>query len=97
MDADRHQIHAGTSPSRSDASTWVTLDGEVVVFDERTSTAVVLNRSASALWEAIDGSATIGAIAAGIAEVASMPVAQLEGQIVDAVRDMVDRGLVSVD
>ena len=94
---DRGTFHTGVAPAHSSHVVWVDLDGEVVIFDERTNVTVVLNRTASTLWQVFDGTTTLGAIAAEFIATANAPAETIESEIVAVTRQLADRHLLRLD
>ena len=86
-------IDAGFSPARHEAVASVELEGEVVVYHEQTNSTMVLNRTASTLWQCLDGTTTLAAIAADFADVYHEPVATVEADVVALARQMAEYGL----
>ena len=59
----------------------VELDGEAVVYDERSSQLHLLNPTATLVFKLCDGSVTVKELAADMADVFSVPVQDVEREI----------------
>jgi len=70
------------------------LGEEAVLFDSRTSTAHVINRTAAEVWELCDGSRTIEEVAAVLGERYPDARDQLTGDIVELVCAFEGKGLL---
>jgi PqqD family protein of HPr-rel-A system len=66
--------------------TVVELDGEAVIYDERTSDLHHLNPTATIVFGLCDGTATMPEIATDIAEAFGVPAAEVEAQVRSLVR-----------
>lgn len=74
--------------------TTVELDGEAVLYDERTHTAHVLNGTAAVLWSCFDGSASLAEIIGDVADVYGAPAAMVEEDVVGLARRLGSQGLL---
>lgn len=80
------RVHAGVAE--------VELDGETVVYDERSGGLHRLNAPATIVWKCLDGDVTVAELAAEIAEVSGAEPAQIEADVLAAVRDFEALGLL---
>ncbi len=73
-------------PKIREGLTVVELDGEAVIFDERTSDLHHLNPTATIVFGLCDGSATIADISKDISQAFGMPAEEVEGQVRTLIR-----------
>lgn len=86
-------IDADFSPARSEAVAWVELEGEVVVYHEGSNSTMVLNHTASTLWQVLDGTTSLATLAADFADVYDEPVATVEADVLALAHRMGEYGL----
>ena len=72
----------------------VVLDGEAVIYDDRTGDLHNLNPTATIVFGLCDGTGTIKELAADVAEAFVMPVSEIEPQIRGLVRQFRKAGLL---
>ena len=83
-----------TSPRVRRDLTVVELDGESVVYDERTRTLHHLNATATVVFSLLDGSSTVSGLAGDLAGAFHLPADQIEGQIASVVETFRSAGLL---
>jgi Coenzyme PQQ synthesis protein D (PqqD) len=88
-------IGPGSALERSSDVAWVELDGEVVVYHEPTASAMVLNTTASLLWQLLEPGLSLGSIACELAEAYEAPAEDIEHDLVLAARELGLRGLLA--
>lgn len=87
-------IGLDTSVRHSSAVVSVELDGETVLYHEEFGTLHALNRTASVVWEQLDGSATVGEVARLLAAAADADAGTVESDVLDVVQQMGRLGLL---
>lgn len=75
---------------------FLEIEGEIVIYDELDDSIHQLNPTASMIWQACDGSATITELAAEFSEASGVPHTQIERDVTAAVRQLADAGLMQV-
>lgn len=70
------------------------LDGEVVLYDEQTGRVHVLNHSGAVVWQLLDGTASVGEIAAAIAEASGGDLDAVTFDVLALVRMLADLGVL---
>ena len=75
-------------PTARQDLTVVELDGEAVIYDERTGELHHLNPTATIVFDLCDGTQTIPQMAADIAAAFGMPLAEVEPQVRTVVADL---------
>ena len=83
------------APRRHPGTTSVELDGEVVAY--RDGAMHRLDRIATMLWNAFDGSTTLGELADDLSAVYSEPRDKILGDIVACVAELSRQGLLAPD
>lgn len=78
---------------RSDVA-WVEIDGEVVVYDAASASSYLLNPTAGLIWSSLDGTGTLGEIAADLAEAFGADPEQVIVDVIAAVVDFAGKGLI---
>jgi len=73
-------------PKRRADLAVVQIDGEAVIYDERSGHIHRLNQTATLVFECCDGRSTIPDVAADFAAVYGAPVGQMERQIRSVIR-----------
>ncbi|MDX1621290.1 MAG: PqqD family protein [Nitriliruptorales bacterium] len=74
----------------------VEIDREGVLFDPETRGLHVLNATALAVWESLDGASTVGQIASRLAATHGADPAVVRAGVLDVLRDFAARGLLEV-
>lgn len=77
--------------------TFQEIDGESVVYDEASGQVHHLNNTATIVFTLLDGSASIGEIAADIAEAAELPLNEIQFQVHRLVEEFHTAGLLEGD
>ncbi len=72
------------------------LDDQAVLYDESSARPVLLNVSASAVWAALDGTSSVGRIAADLAAQFGADPDTVLRDVTAAVRSFTELGLVTV-
>jgi len=72
----------------------VELDGESVLYDGLTGALHLLDPIATVVWERLDGSMTIGLLAAELAQAFQAETAIVEADIIALVRHLAAQGLL---
>ena len=78
---------------RSDVA-WVEIDGEVVVYDAARASSYLLNPTGGLIWSALDGTGTLGEIAADLADAFGADPEQVIVDVIAAVVDFAGKGLI---
>ena len=79
--------------ARSDVAS-VELDGEIVLYDDGRRRLHRLNPTASTLWQCLDGSATLGEIAADMAEAYDVELTEVLPEVLSLTRSFAAEGLL---
>jgi Coenzyme PQQ synthesis protein D (PqqD) len=69
---------------------------EMVVYDTVSSQAASLNETARILWELCDGTRTVNALSAELAEYFGIAIEETQSSVREAVEKLCELGLVSV-
>lgn len=70
------------------------VDGEMVLYDGTTGALHVLNRSASLVWQCLDGTVTLAALASEMAAVADADPGRVRGDVVAVTAEFGRLGLL---
>jgi hypothetical protein len=81
-------------PRPAEAITSVELDGEVVLYDDRTLGLHLLNDTAASAWLLADGSRTVDAIVDQLSAAYGVDVDAIHDQVVGLVRELGSQGLL---
>ena len=81
-------------PARSADTFVVELEGEAVVLDERANRLHLLNRTATLVWNCLDGEVDIAGLAREISEVLELPFEQGLAETLSVVTDLAAEGLI---
>lgn len=81
-------------PARSMSAYVVELDGEAVVLDEAANRLHLLNRTATLIWNCLDGEVDISGLAAEIGEVLDLPRREVLADTLAVIRDLGAEGLL---
>lgn len=81
-------------PQRRDDLTVVVLDGEAVIYDERSEELHHLNTPATVVFEMCDAETTVEQMAAEIAEAFGMDATDVEPDVRTAVDSLAEAGLL---
>jgi hypothetical protein len=84
---------AFTATARSDVVA-VDVDGEIILYDDSRGVLHRLNPTASALWQCLDGSGTLGEIAADMADVFQVSEDRVLADVLIAAREFARQGLL---
>ena len=90
--------NAVTAPQRPvarDDLTVIELDGEAVVYDERTGNLHHLNQTATLIFSLCDGTGTARELSVDIARASNLRVEQIEPQVRSLLRTLKKEGLVA--
>lgn len=87
-------ISDATVVRHSPAVVTVDLNGEAVLYDERSGMLHALNRTANAVWERLDGSASVAEVARALAAEADAAPAIVARDVLRVVRRMSELGLL---
>jgi hypothetical protein len=85
-----------TRPRPATHVDWVELDGEVVLFNERTAQIRVLNATAGLIWRLLDGQVTVGHLAHEIATELDVDEAAVRADATRLVRQLASAHLLEV-
>ena len=84
-----------TSVSSRSAHTFVVeLDGEAVVLDEQANRLHLLNRTATLVWNCLDGEVDVAGLAREISEALELPFEQVLAETLSVVTDLAAEGLL---
>jgi hypothetical protein len=75
-------------PKPSACVDWTELDGDVVLFDERTTQIRVLSGTAGLVWRLLDGEATVAQLAHDLASVIGADEDTVLGDVAELVRSL---------
>ena len=81
-------------PSRAPDTYVVELDGEAVVLDEQANRLHLLNRTATVVWNCLDGEVDVAGLAREISEVLELPFEQVLAETLSVVTDLAVEGLL---
>jgi hypothetical protein len=81
-------------PSRSADAFVVELEGEAVVLDEQANRLHLLNRTATLVWNCLDGEVDVAGLAREISEVLGLPFEQVLADTLSVVTDLAAEGLL---
>ena len=87
-------IDGDFTPQRDDAVSGVELDGEVVLYNERANTVHILNRTATLVWNCLDGEGDLDSLARELAAVFGLDVKQMRDDVIRIVRMFGRQGLL---
>jgi hypothetical protein len=93
MDAD--EIGTGSRVAGDPAVAEVELDGEAVLYHEALRTVCVLNPTATAIWNRLDGRTDLDAIAEDLAATFGAEVEVVRRDVVSTVRGLGHRGVLA--
>jgi PqqD family protein of HPr-rel-A system len=91
---DASEVDSRHVPRHAAAVVAVELDGQAVLYHEELGAVYVLNPTATVVWECLDGSATIDALCAELAEAFSVDVATVREDVLNVVRQFAEQGLL---
>jgi len=80
--------------SRSANAFVVELDGEAVVLDEQANRLHLLNRTATLVWNCLDGEVDVAGLAREISEALELPFEQVLAETLSVVTDLAAEGLL---
>ncbi len=86
---------AASRPRVREDLTVVELDGEAVIYDERSGELHHLNPSATLVFGLLDGTATVRELAAEVADAFGVPADQVESEIRALIRRLRSLGLMN--
>jgi hypothetical protein len=72
----------------------IELDGEAVVLDEVANRLHLLNRTATLVWNCLDGEVDVQGLAAEIASILELPHEQVLAETLAVVNDLAGEGLL---
>jgi pyrroloquinoline quinone biosynthesis protein D len=88
------QVSRGVVPRPADDVSGHLLDGELVLFDQRSGRAFVLNVTGAEVWALCDGRRTLGAVAQVLAERYGLPAPRALADVGDLIDGLERAGLV---
>ena len=88
------EITGSFVPVVDPAVVTVELDGESVLYHESARTVHVLNRTATVVWQCLDGRTNLDDLSADLAAAFSAPVEQVAIDVIAAVRELGLQGLL---
>lgn len=88
------EITTDTTVRPHDDIASVEIDGESVLYDERSGALHHLDATATLVWGCLDGSDPLGDVAADLARAADAPVDVVERDVVALAHDLGRRGLL---
>ncbi len=94
--AQRDGIRAEAVPRIPEEIVWVEVDGETVVYDERRKQVHLLNPTASLVWSAIDGRASLDQIAGELSGAFGAEPAVVRSDVQELVRELTELGLLAL-
>ena len=89
-------INERSIPSRRSGVLHYELVDEMVVYDAVTSQAASLNETARLIWELCDGTRTVDALSAELAQHFDMPVDEITASVREALERLCELRLVTV-
>jgi PqqD family protein of HPr-rel-A system len=92
----RDGTRADAVPRVADEIVWVEVDGETVVYDEREKQVHLLNPTASLVWSAIDGRASLAQIAGELSRAFGAEPAVVRSDVLELVGELTEIGLLSL-
>lgn len=91
------RIDGGYVPRRGAHVASVELDGEGVLYDERTGDLHLLNPTATVLWSCFDGAEALDEIVATLADAFGQPPGGIRGDVLAATQQLAEQGLLDDD
>lgn len=91
------ELIGGFVPRAHPKVTCADLDGEAVLYDERSGALHLLNLTAARIWACCDGSGSVDEIVSDLAVVYGIEPTEIRGQVLALVRDLLTCGLVQGD
>ena len=88
-------INGDFSPRRASLVTGVELDGEAVLYSEQANTVHVLNRTATLVWNCLDGDGDLDSLAEELSAAFGTDVGVLRDDVIDIVRMFGRQGLLA--
>jgi PqqD family protein of HPr-rel-A system len=86
---------AATRPRVRDDLTVVVLDGEAVIYDDRSGELHHLNPTATLIFGLLDGTATVRQLSTDVSQAFDMPAGEVESQIRELIRRLRKLGLLN--
>jgi hypothetical protein len=96
LDATTPALVEKTVLRRSSRTAWQSFENEVVVLDMPTRTLLGVNAVGGLVWDRLDGTTALGAIASTIAEEYQLSAEQAFHDVQQFVQDLLARGCVEV-
>jgi hypothetical protein len=87
-------IDTGFVARLADHAVLIELDGEAVLFDERTSAVHVLNPTATVIASCLDGTTDLAAVVGELAAAFSADTAAMQADVLDVARSLGRQGLL---
>jgi len=87
-------IQASSAPVGRPSVRLIELDGQVLIYDDELRHWLVLNQTASALWQCLDGSATVAEIADDLSAVFGAQPEKAQEQVLHMVRLLGHQGML---
>ena len=88
------EIQASFAPVGRASVRLIELDGQALIYDDELRHWIVLNRTASALWHCLDGSATVAEIADDLSTVFGAKPEAVHEQVLHMVRLLGHQGML---
>ena len=87
-------IQASSAPVGRRSVRLIELDGQALIYDDEIRHWIVLNHTASALWQCLDGSATVAEIADDLSAVFGAQPEKAQEQVLHMVRLLGHQGML---
>ena len=93
----RHEVpRVEDAPRQGEATFTEELDGEAIVYSERTGDTHVLNQTATLIWQQLDGEVTLDELSRDLSEVFKAPFAVVQADVLQVVRTLAEDGLLDI-
>lgn len=90
-----HDIDGGFVASPRPGVAAVALDGETVLYDERTASVHILSPTAALVWSCLDGQSSLDEIASDLAATFQADPATVSADVGTLVSELVAKGLLT--
>ena len=87
---------ASTYPAKSKNVVWKVLGGETVVLSLDSGVYFTLNNSGTAVWEQIDGAASLAEIGHNLCTQFDVTFEQVQGDLIEMTQALLNEGLIRV-
>lgn len=91
----QESIDRSSAPRPRDDLAHVEIDGEAVIYDERSGAMHLLDPIATVVWGCLDGAVSLGQIARELADAFTADPSRVEGDVVAVVRSFGGQGLLA--